>query len=777
MKGKMKNALIITALLFAFFALLIAGVIAVKGVEWRSVVWHEDIGHHTVVRSLRMDWSYLWQSTLFAAGVLLEFFIIMLLVVFIRKNERSAEDENDKQIRVLKRRGVLTLVCAAAVVLLAFLLGLLLEKKGLLFPRSVYILLFILFAAMPAFCAAGGLIAREKLSAMFSDYPGEEMFNTFLQQRELADEAAKKTEMQLAVNRQNAGVTAVMLGFSGTGCAFLAALLRFSPVPAALVIIYSLLLVCAALNRIMLKTPAAFMDDSGLYVEKTEFPVLYSIAERAAEQVGCTDGFRIAILPNIGSIGIADVDGKISLQTGVQLLSLLSEDELLSIFRHEFSHVVSEKGSKIARYARWQMLGRSVFPLGAVLDRLFFSFLDVQAAFLTELHRFGESVRQEEKADRAMLIGCDKRVAASALIKTEFHSNFEFESNSYDTPSERDGEKVPNDLATRRNRELLERIELRKDEWMRLIPLEILARNASHPTLKMRLAAMGAEDAKALPCEDNAEFAAEKKKALEFADGIFARELEETYLTARKNALETVPAWENSGKPLVAEEYADVISALVDMGRVSDAEALADRAIAELPEAGRAYACLYKGGLLAKRYDKAAFPLLYEAIETENYVEEGLELIGGLCCKLGDEQELEKYRKAAPELMQKYVTEYEKIGTIDKKSVLLEEKLDEGELEAMLEHIAGFENGMIDEIYLVRHKVSEQTAASAVIVRFSIDCGNTEKAEIMHKIFNYLHTASKRQYSLHEYDEVPKKKLQAVPNSLVYSKKRGGKEN
>lgn len=756
MTGNMKKPLIITALFFAFFGVLIAGILAAEGMAWSSLT----VG----------------QSMLFAAGVLLEWFVIMLLVVFIRKNERRIEEAADKQTRILKRRGVLTLVCAAALVLLAFLLGLLLEKKGLLFPRSVYILLFILLAAMPAFCATCGLIARAKLSAMFSDYPGEEMFNTFLQQRELADEAAKKTEMQLAVNRQNAGVTAVMLGFSGTGCAFLTALLRFSPVPAALVIIYSLLLVCAALNRIRLKTPAAFMDDSGLYVEKSEFPVLYSLAEHAAKQMGCNDGFRLAILPNLGNIGIAYLDGKISLQTGAQALSLLSEEELLSIFRHEFSHVVSDKGSRIAQYARWHELGRSIFPLSVLLDNVFFGHFDIEGAFLTTLHRFGESVRQEEAADRAMLIGCDKRIAASALIKIEFHSNFEFEINSYDTPSKLDGERIPSDLATRRNRELMERVEVRKNEWMRLIPLEILARNATHPTLKMRLAAICAEDAQMLPCEDSAEFAEEKQKALGFADRMLARELEELYLSARKNALETISAWEGAGKPLAAEDYADIITALVDTGRISDAEALADRAIAELSEAGRAYACFYKGSLLAKRYDRAAFPLLYEAIETENYIDEGLDLIGALCCKLGDEQELENYRRIAPERMKKYVTEYEKIGTIDKKSELFEEKLDEGELEAMLAHFAGFENGMIDEIYLVRHKVSEEMAASAVIVRFSIDCGNTEKAEIMHKIFNYLHTASKRQYSLHEYNEVPKKKLAAVPNSLVYTKKRGGKE-
>lgn len=754
MNGKMKNALIITALFFALSALPIAGILALKGVEWSAL----SVG----------------QSTLFASGVLLGFFLIMLLVMYIRKNERSSDEETDKQVRVLKRRGVLTLVCAAAVVLLAFFLGRLMSAEHY---RAELIALLVCCAVLPLALIAIGAWARAKLMAELGSYPDEEMYNTFLQQRELADEAAKKTKKQLDINRQNAGLLAGMLGFSGFGCAFFASLLRLSPMLTALIIVYSLLLVCAALNRIRLNVPAAFMDDSSYYVEKSEFPVLYSIAERAAKQVGCADGFRIAILPNHGSIGIADLDGKISLQAGVQLLSLLSEEELLSIFRHEFSHVVSEKGSKIARYVRWHALGRSIFPLCGVLDKLFFSYWDSQAAFLTELHRFGESVRQEENADRAMLIGCDKRVAASALIKTEFHSNFEFESNSYDTPSELDGERIPNDLAARRNRELLERIELRKAEWMRLIPLEIHARNASHPTLKMRLAAMGAEDAVALPCEDSAEFTAEKQKALEFANGILEKELEEAYTSARKNVLETVPAWESAGKPLVAEEYADIISALVDMGRVSDAEALADRAIAELPEAGRAYACLYKGGLLAKRYDRAAFPLLYEAIETENYVEEGLELIGGLCCRLGDEEELEKYRKTAPELMRKYVTEYEKIGSIDKNSVLLEEKLDEGELEAMIAHIAGFENGMIDEIYLVRHKISEQTAASAVIVRFSIECGNTEKAEIMHKIFNYLHTASKRQYSLHEYDEVPKKKLQAVPNSLVYSKKRGGKED
>ena len=771
MNGKMKTALMITALLFAFSFILISGVLFIKGFEWSAIeAGGEGLGR--TAWTVRMDWSSTWQSTLFAFFALLEWLILMLLVVYIRKNVRGAEEAPDKQERVLKRRGALTLVCAALLVLLAYFLGRLLSAEV---DRAVLIALLVVCSILPLALISIGLEARAKLMAELGSYPDAEMFNTFLQQRELADEAAKKTEKQLDINRQNAGVWALMIALSGFGCAFFASALRLSPILTALVLGYALLLFAAALNRLRLKVPSAFMDESNRYVEKADYPVLHSLAERAAEQVGGSGGFRFAITPD-GGIGIADLDGTISLQTGAQVLSLLSEEELLSVFRHEFSHVVSEKGSKIARYARWQELGRSIFPFAALLDRLFFSFLDVQAAFWTELHRFGESVRQEEKADRAMLIGCDKRVAASALIKTEFYANFLIESNSYDTPSELEGENIPADLATRRNRELMERIELRKDEWMRLIPLEILARNASHPTLKMRLAAMGAEDAQALPCNDSAELAGEKRRALEFANGILAKELEEVYAAARKNALETVSEWEGAGKPLAAEDYADVISALEDMGRVSEAEALADRAIAELPEVGRAYACFYKGSLLAKRCDRAAFPLLYEAIETENYLAEGVDLIGSLSCRLGNEEELEKYRKAAPELMRKYVTEYEKIGIIDKKSELSEEKLDEGELEAMIAHIAGFENGMIDEIYLVRHKLSAETSASAVIVRFSIDCGNTEKARIMHRIFNYLHTVSRRQYSLHEYDDVPKKKLQAVPNSLVYSKKRNGKE-
>ena len=71
----------------------------------------------------------------------------------------------------------------------------------------------------------------------------------------------------------------------------------------------------------------------------------------------------------------------------------------------------------------------------------------------------------------------------------------------------------------------MERVEVRKNEWMRLIPLEILARNATHPTLKMRLAAICAEDAQMLPCEDSAEFAEEKQKALGFANRMLTREL------------------------------------------------------------------------------------------------------------------------------------------------------------------------------------------------------------------------------------------------------------
>ncbi len=757
MDKKLKQAVLIAALGFAFFGVLIGAALFAQRVDFSA----PEKGARLALAGL----------------ALLGFFLLNLLVSAI-KELRGVEKggEEDGQTRVLKRRGALVLLFASLLALFAFSLGLLVQKPQLILPRFVYLLLFALAALLPVFIAVMGYSAGKRFADMLKEFYSEDFQRVFWEQREQAEEAAKKTEAQLAVNRQNAGVTAFMLALSGCVCAFTAGLLGFSPPLTALVLIPAALLAAAALNRIRLPIPAAFMEDDESYVSRADFPKLYELAERAAEQVGAgvKSGLKLAVLPN-GNIGIGDFDGNISLQIGAQLLSVLSEEELLAILRHEFSHVRSNEGNKIMQYERWMALGRSIFPLSGILDRLFFTREDSEGAFLTVLHGFGNSVRDEEAADRAMLTGCDKRVAASALIKTGFLASFEYERNSYDTPSDFDGESVPDDLASKQNRELIERIALRKKAWLSMIPLEILSRSASHPTLKMRLEHFGVSKYEALEAEDSAELAAEKRRALEFSDAFYKKRLAEAYKSARKSALETLSEWEGAGRPLTAEGYADVIGALSDMGRVSEAEALADRAIAELPEAGRAYACLFKGELLAKRCDRAALPLLYEAIKTDNYVEQGLEYIGTLCCLIGDAEELEKYRALAPELQREHYGDQSKVGYISAKDELSEERLDEGELEALLAHIMGFENGMIDEIYLVHKRISASLGASCVIVRFVKDCVREERERIMHKIFNYLHTVSSRQYSLHEFNEVPKRKVAAVPNSLVYKKKRDNK--
>lgn len=463
-----KRLLGVLAYLFAFMGVLIFGILAFRRVKANALSIKQSLGFANLV--------------LIEAGLLYLFIREVVYLVRPKLASREAGGMSEGQLAVLKTRGNVTLLISALIVILSYLGGLLLNKSSLVFPSSFSSIVFVLALALPVFIALIGQVTRARFKKSVEKFDALKMQRTFYEQRERALEAAKKTRSQLASNRQNAAVAAFLLAFCGIIMNFIAGLRGFSMLPLALVLIYSVLIIAAALARIRLRVPTVFIDESGAYVDKATFPKLYSLAERAASQVGCDGRVRLSLLPE-GDIGIADLDGDVSLQTGVGLLLRLSEEELLAVWRHEFSRVKSGRGSKINEYNRWQTLGRSVFPLSRILDSLFFGDLDAEGAFLTRLHALGASPREEEKADDAMLTYCEKEVAASALIKTSMYALGEDAE-----PSE----------------ELLEGGEA---------PL----------TLRQRLAAMGVVEPRVLELESSSEYEAEKQKALELADALIKR--------------------------------------------------------------------------------------------------------------------------------------------------------------------------------------------------------------------------------------------------------------
>ena len=229
--------------------------------------------------------------------------------------------------------------------------------------------------------------------------------------------------------------------------------------------------------------------------------------------------------------------------------------------------------------------------------------------------------------------------------------------------------------------------------------------------------------------------------------------------------------WEEAGRPLDPVKYGDVEEALRNIGRVTEAEALLDRAIAELPPYAAAKAYFMKGALLMHRFDDAGIEYMYRAIdENNNYVEEGIQMIGEYCCLSGNGEELEKYRERVIELMQNKVDVSDKLFSLNKGDKFTRENLPEGVLERDIENITAAGEGKLDAIYLVRKSLSEDVFTSIYVLKFVPDNDYKTRQRIYHNVFMYLDTVSDWQYTLYVYDDDGVKLigLEKIEGSLVW---------
>jgi hypothetical protein len=364
------------------------------------------------------------------------------------------------------------------------------------------------------------------------------------------------------------------------------------------------------------------------------------------------------------------------------------------------------------------------------------------------------------------------------MLKLAYDTKYSFESDAYDF----EPFFAPEEHPLHATRDMAAKFKARIDEmhelWDELIYKEILANNASHPTTRMRLEALGYDKAELILGGGSPEYLAEVDAAVELMDKTlyeqnkegFAEGHQKRYLTA----LAEVEKWEGDGKPVIAGKYEDVVSALMYLGRVSEGEELCDRAIASLPETSSAFAIFKKASLLIWRYDHAGVDLMYRAIElNHNYIEDGLSLIGSYLCFTGNEEELRDYRARSVDIAQKDVDESSKLDYLSRTDKLTRDDMPPEMLEDILSYMHSLdEKGIINRVFLVKKTVSESFFASVFVIHFY---GGTdeERRDIMHGIFRYLDSYPvEKQFALFDYFEYPDVKVEKIEGSLVYEKRK-----
>lgn len=683
----------------------------------------------------------------------------------------------DPRERITKRRGTVFFILAFLLVMGAAVLGIFLNRAySFIAPDTAKILAVVLFL-IPFLMIVSFTVAEIVIGKKLKGMKVAETQKYVLSHRENAGKTAKELEKKLIRSRFLTDLWAAALGLFAVSSSFFNGCGSKSD-DFALLTFPALYFMTAALSQIRLPLPEVNEEEAQkIEIPKETCPTLYALAGKAMEQTGCgKKGVRIFRNDDADApVGIGEIGENAALYIESVTMNLLTGDEMYAIFLHEFSHL-SEKNETAKSFLKYlNHLGSRPAPEWT-FSGFVFGLPDGLFALDQFLYQFASSIGTEVEADRMMRQ--TPFAAATALMKIQFRGFFEKEFSSFflGYPPVFEAETVPEHYWSETLMRFRKEYESRKDFWNGLIRKEIQSRSATHPTIFSRIRELGFDDLPEVGEFPSGQYLEECRAVLEEADRGLAEAMKDDYEKMRKNnyldPLEEVTAWENDGKPLSAEKYADLLWDLGALGRIDEKLALADRVIEEIPGPASHGAYFERGKTLLSRYDPAGIEDIYRAMaENGNYVEQGLDLIGQFCCMTGMQEELDTYREKALEIAQKYNDEGANLRGLSKKDNLSGDHLPDGVLERNLEFMKSVSEGKIEKIYLVRKTVSETFFASTFVIRFVPDTDEDKVGEIMHQIFRYLDsTPEDWQYDLYDYRDVPKGLLEKIPGTLVYTK-------
>lgn len=701
--------------------------------------------------------------------ILAELMTIFLALKLGKMAQLSDGVEQPKPTRANRMRFAWNLVTYAAALGIPVLLalpGIHLRERGGAEMLSLFKGIGDICWALAVAAIAVNVWGLQRFRRRYQQMNAKQMSEFLLSHREQASRTAAEKLRLLCSIRRGTNAYALVLLLLGIvlGVCFGCTVSKVSYAVSALLILVSS-------QQLPIRAAKAELEDLQNILPEQEYPRLYGVAKQAAQETGWTGAVELQVRPdNTAFISLLKQTAVVSL--GAPVLRLLTQQELHALLLHEFSHVSTDNKAEIQATNYWDFLrrGRSSDTF-SLLSGAFYAWSDEAYEMNFELYQYAASISTEQAADKAM--ARMPEAAASSLLKLKYFDLYLWEAEAKDGKPAY--ESVQEDVIREQLADFQKELPARKADWNDLTKREIEARNATHPTIWSRIQALGLNELPEAAFPAQGDYGAECEKAIVYMDeqlAAFGRMcFEEDHRTQYLEPKKDVEAWEAAGCPVVAEEYADVVNALHLLGRNSDGIALCNRAIEQLQPIAAAYAYFIRGAWRLRRYDADGLQDLYTAIElNNNSIESALDVIGTFCTLTGMQQELETYREKALELAQRQRDEFSETGRLTRKDKLSTEHLPEGMLEDILSHIQAVSQDSIDRIYLVHKTISDTFFTSAFVIRFLPQTSQEVRQEVLHQIFCYLDTCADWQFSLFEYQEIPKGLVERVPDSCVYQR-------
>lgn len=699
-----------------------------------------------------------------AAAVGTMLFLSLRLCLRLLRQKRAAQPKKPKDAP----RPNCMWIAGAAVVYLALIVGALLSRTQVLSTAGWGLGLVCMF--LPTAMIGVNLLLDRRMIRRFDGMSAKEKQRLLLSQREDPEATAQEQVCKLRVIRRAAVAYAMALFAVSLAGAFLLGLKGSAPHCSALWWFPALGGAAAAMRVRLPRKKETFTAESG-FISEAEYPVLYAVARRAEAAFGLTAPVHICLDASVNA-GIARVDGAYAVSLGAVYLGLQTEAELYETMLHEFAHMAGERSPRETDY--WNTrVGQSNGDrgVGDLLQALLFQWPDRLYALHYALYEYAGSLGEEGRADEAMVQYGDAATAASSLLHLKYQELYAWEAEGWDRPWLDTLEKKVQSLLGDRIAAVRAAEQTRGRFYRELTRKEILSRSASHPTIQMRLEAMGCPDGELLPRVENPAYDAEVEKAVaQAARWLMEQNSPEDYAAQVETSRKTVADWEAAGRPVEMETYVDIQGELRNMGRLTEAMALCDRAIAELPPAGAVVARYIRGCCRLHQWDDGGLEDIYAALENNsNFIREGLDQIGSYCCLTGNQPELDRYREKALEYAQKEQDMYDEIEKLDKRDDLSRETLPaalEGKLKAFF---ASLPADQLEAVYLLHKQITPDFFCSPVILRFRSEATPEQRDELMHRTFRFLDGVDSWQFSLFPYEDAAKVRPERIEGSLFFT--------
>ncbi len=383
-------------------------------------------------------------------------------------------------------------------------------------------------------------------------------------------------------------------------------------------------------------------DPYGYPIDAKQYPKLHDILSLAKSLMGVTSPVKLyVVIGNNATITYGNRKHHITL--GLHLIQSLNEKELRSILLHELAHLVHEDSSNANRWYRSiEWLDRlSHSGTTNILTQFLFQAMAIYSRFQFEMFKQLSSKFIEQRADDALLDKGINSTYISAGLKIQYYETFLLEPFIFAnlTTKEEPSTTHFEDM----HQEFLSYLAANKPTLDELIPLELVRKRHTHPTLHQRMTHFGVDSFEIEPMGpyDETELKEMLKIFNELAPG-GKEDYDYTYKYIYAPAIQAVNDYENNPTEEKMSLYRYILG-LYDIGQVESYMKATERFI-EL-YGGTGYLHYVRGVILINHYhDPKGIDEIYKAIEVSPKFTEQLDVIGYASVRLGLQEKLDEFK-------------------------------------------------------------------------------------------------------------------------------------